>query len=82
MYFVNNAPQLVLSQDEQWFFSVVDIVAALTDSDAPSKYWSAMKGREQATSGFQLSAICRQLKMTSADGKSYDLIDKPKLKKG
>ena len=58
-------------QDEQWFFSVVDIIAALTDSDAPSKYWSAMKRREQATSGFQLSTICRQLKMTSADGKSY-----------
>ena len=58
-------------QDEQWFFSVVDIIAALTDSDSPSKYWSAMKRREQATSGFQLSTICRQLKMTSADGKSY-----------
>jgi len=58
-------------QDEQWFFSVVDIIAALTDSDAPSKYWPAMKRREQATSGFQLSTICRQLKMTSADGKSY-----------
>ena len=58
-------------QEEQWFFSVVDIIAALTDSDAPSKYWSAMKRREQATSGFQLSTICRQLKMTSADGKSY-----------
>ena len=27
--------------DEQWFFSVVDIIGALTDSDAPSKYWPA-----------------------------------------
>ena len=57
--------------DEQWFFSVVDIIAALTDSDAPKKYWTAMKRREEKTTGFQLSTICRQLKLTSADGKSY-----------
>ena len=57
--------------DGQWFFSVVDIIAALTDSDAPSKYWTAMKRREEKSSGFQLSTICRQLKLTSADGKSY-----------
>ena len=59
-------------QEEQWFFSVVDIIAALTDSDAPSKYWSAMKRREQATSGFQLSTICRQLKLEANDGKKYE----------
>ncbi|MSQ28014.1 MAG: hypothetical protein EXR51_07750 [Dehalococcoidia bacterium] len=57
--------------DDQWFFSVVDIIGALTDSDAPSKYWTAMKRREEKTSGIQLSTICRQLKLTSADGKSY-----------
>lgn len=57
--------------DDQWYFSVVDIVGALTDSDAPAKYWTAMKRREEKTSGFQLSTVCRQLKLTSADGKSY-----------
>jgi DNA-damage-inducible protein D len=57
--------------DEQWYFSVVDVIAALTDSDAPTKYWTAMKRREEKTSGFQFSTICRQLKLTSADGKSY-----------
>ncbi len=57
--------------EEQWFFSVVDSIAALTDSDAPSKYWTAMKRREKETSGFELSTICRQLKMLSVDGKSY-----------
>ena len=57
--------------DEQWFFSVVDIIAALTDSDAPAKYWTAMKRREEKTSGFQFSTICRQLKLTSSDGKTY-----------
>ena len=57
--------------DEQWYFSVVDIIGALTDSEAPSKYWVAMKRREEQTSGFQLSTICRQLKLTSSDGKAY-----------
>jgi prophage antirepressor-like protein len=57
--------------DDQWYFSVVDIIAALTDSDAPNKYWAAMKRREKATSGLQLSTICRQLKLTSSDGKAY-----------
>ncbi len=58
--------------DDQWYFSVVDIVEALTDSEAPSKYWVAMKRREEETSGFQLSTICRQLKLKSSDGKSYN----------
>jgi DNA-damage-inducible protein D len=49
----------------------VDIVAVLTDSDAPSKYWTAMKRREKQSSGIELSTFCRQLKMPSADGKSY-----------
>lgn len=57
--------------DEQWFFSVVDIIAALTDSDAPAKYWTATKRREEKSSGFQFSTICRQLKLTSSDGKTY-----------
>jgi prophage antirepressor-like protein len=57
--------------EEQWFFSVVDIIEALTDSDAPSKYWTAMKRREGSGSKFQLSTLCRQLKLASTDGKSY-----------
>ena len=57
--------------EQQWFFSVVDIIGALTDSNAPSKYWTAMKRREEKTSGFQLSTICSQLNLPSSDGKSY-----------
>ena len=57
--------------DDQWYFSIVDIIAALTDSAAPSKYWTAMKRREEQASGIQLSTLCRQLKLTAADGKSY-----------
>jgi prophage antirepressor-like protein len=57
--------------DDQWYFSVVDIVAALTDSQNPRDYWYRMKRREKAASGLELSTFCRQLKLTSADGKAY-----------
>ena len=57
--------------EEQWFFSVVDIVAALTDSPNPRNYWNMMKAREQKTSEVQLSTLCVQLKLTSTDGKTY-----------
>jgi prophage antirepressor-like protein len=57
--------------DDQWYFSVIDIVGALTDSASPPKYWNAMKRREQASSGADLSTLCRKVKLTGADGKSY-----------
>ena len=57
--------------DEQWFFSIVDIIGALTDSDNPRDYWYRMKQREQESSGIELSTLCRQLKLTSSDGKTY-----------
>ena len=56
--------------DEQWFFSVVDIIDALTDSDNPRNYWSMMKARELKQSEIQLSTFCEQLKLTSSDGKA------------
>jgi DNA-damage-inducible protein D len=52
--------------DEQWFFSVIDVIQILTDSIAPSKYWNAIKRRES-----ELSTICRKVKMPMADGKNY-----------
>lgn len=57
--------------EDQWFFSVVDIVGALTDSASPPKYWDAMKRREKAASGVDLSTFCRKVALTGADGKSY-----------
>jgi DNA-damage-inducible protein D len=58
-------------RDDQWFFSVVDIIGALTDSENPRNYWNMMKARERKQSDVQLSTLCVQLKMPSADGKSY-----------
>ena len=56
--------------EEKWYFSIVDVVGALTDSPAPKDYWYRIKKREKV-SGIELSTICRQLKLESADGKRY-----------
>lgn len=58
-------------EKEQWFFSVVDVVEALTDSINPRDYWFKMKIRVKTEEGAELSTFCRQLKMKSADGKYY-----------
>lgn len=45
--------------DSVWFFSVIDVIAALTDSSNPRDYWYRIKQREKI-SGIELSTICRQ----------------------
>jgi len=57
--------------DGEWWFSVIDVVEALTDSVNPRDYWYKMKIRVVAEDGTQLSTICRQLKLLSTDGKAY-----------
>ena len=59
-------------KNEIWYFSVVDIVAALTDSTKPRDYWYAMKIRVKNDDGIELSTLCRQLKLESSDGKKYE----------
>src|SRR3989338_6367378 len=56
--------------NDEWWFSVVDIVGALTESDRARKYWSDLK-KKLTEEGFELSAKIGQLKFVSADGKSY-----------
>src|SRR5476649_2110232 len=56
----------------EWWFSVVDVVEVLTESERPSVYWTAMKARVKNEDEFQLSTICRQLKLPSSDGKFYE----------
>jgi DNA-damage-inducible protein D len=55
--------------EEQWYFSVVDVVEILTDSHNPRDYWFKMKIRISTDDGLELSTICRQLKLKAADGK-------------
>jgi len=56
-------------QIEVWYFSVIDIVEALTGSSNPRDYWFKMKLRVKTEDGFELSTICRQLKLKAGDGK-------------
>jgi hypothetical protein len=56
-------------QTETWYFSVIDVAAALTDSVNPRDYWFKMKIRVKTEDGLELSTICRQLKMKAPDGK-------------
>lgn len=61
----------VIFQNE-WWFSVIDVIEALTDSNKPRVYWNAMKTRVKVSEGVELSTVCRQLKLESADGKKYE----------
>ncbi|MBU0544858.1 MAG: phage antirepressor protein [Proteobacteria bacterium] len=57
--------------NDEWYFSVVDVVEALTDSVNSRDYWYRMKIRVKDEDGLELSTICRQLKLESSDGKKY-----------
>lgn len=64
------------AEKEDYYFSVVDVIKALTDSSNPRKYWSVLKTRLNKE-GSELTTICSQLKMQSSDGKFYntDVLD-------
>jgi len=57
-------------QEEEWYFSVVDVVSVLTESADGRKYWNKLKQRLKAE-GSELVTKCHQLKLKSADGKRY-----------
>mgnify|MGYP001559803767 CR=1 FL=1 len=58
--------------NNEWWFSVVDVVSALTDSLNPRDYWYKMKVRVKAEDEIELSTFCRQLKLESPDRKKYE----------
>lgn len=57
------------NEKEEWYFSVVDVVGALTDSINARDYWYKMKKRMTDEEKSELSTICRQLKLKAPDGK-------------
>ena len=59
-----------VEENSKWWFSAVDIVAAITDSPNPRKYWSVLKTRLKKDNN-ELTTKCSQLKLTAADGKKY-----------
>ena len=54
---------------EIWWFSVIDVVQVLSDSENARDYWFKMKLRVKSEGGAELSTFCRQLKLPAADGK-------------
>jgi len=58
--------------ENEWWFSVVDVVEVLTDSAQPSVYWSVMKTRVNVEVGAQSFTNCKRLKLESSDGKKYE----------
>jgi hypothetical protein len=56
------------NEQEKWFFSIVDIIAALTDSNNPQVYWRVLKKRLLAE-GNETVTNCNGLKMVAPDGK-------------
>lgn len=57
-------------EQEKYFFSVVDVIQVLTDSENPRKYWSVLKTRLKQE-GSEMATNCSQLKLPASDGKSY-----------
>ena len=55
--------------DGRWFFSVVDVIAVLTDSDVPRQYWGMLKKRLRDEGANEPLTKCLQLKMRAIDGK-------------
>ena len=57
------------NEREDWYFSVVDVIGSLTESNNPRGYWYRVKKRMSEEEKSELSTICRQLKLKAPDGK-------------
>ena len=62
-------------EQEEWYFSIVDVISILTDSPNPRKYWSVLKTRLKRE-GSELTTNCSQLKMLS-ELSTKDISEKP-----
>lgn len=69
------------AKQEEWYFSVVDVIAVLTDTENPRRYWSDLKRKLKKEGAVELYEKIVQLKMLSADGKRYktDVADTEQL---
>ena len=60
-----------LWHDEQWYFSIIDVIEVLTGSVAPSKYWTKLRRHLTEEGAIEFSTNRRKLKMVGIDGKLY-----------
>ena len=58
-------------EQEEWYFSIVDVIDVLTGSENPRRYWSDLKRKLKAEGATQLYEKIVQLKIVSSDGKIY-----------
>jgi DNA-damage-inducible protein D len=58
-------------KEQQWYFSIIDVIEILTESPRPRKYWNALKKKIIGEGFEELSQILGQLKMEASDGKKY-----------
>lgn len=78
-YFLNQKVRAVWdNENNQWWYSAVDVISVITDSNNPRIYWNALKRRHP-----ELNTNCRQLKLYADDGKQYlsDVIDEDGIRK-
>jgi len=72
VYFENEVRKVWHKQDEEWYFSVVDVCAVLTEQENvrnASTYWAVLKKRLKEEGANELLTNCKQLKMIASDGK-------------
>ena len=60
------------TDEERWYFSIVDVIEILTGSSIPRRYWSDLKIKLKEE-GFELYEKIVQLKLVSSDGKKYEI---------
>ena len=58
--------------EDEWWFSVIDVIGLLTGSENSRDYWYKMKIRERDEADTELSTTCRQLKLVAPDGKQRE----------
>lgn len=78
-YFLNKKVRAIWDgENSKWWYSAVDIVFVITDSNNPRIYWNALKRRHP-----EMNAFCRQLKIYADDNKQYlsDVIDENGIRK-
>lgn len=73
LQFENHKIRRILDEESgEWWYAVVDVIEALTDSKKPRNYWYDLKRREKAKSDIELSEICRQFKLKASNNRFYD----------
>ena len=58
-------------EQEEWYFSIVDVISVLTGTENPRRYWSDLKRKLKKEGAVELYEKIVQLKMLSSDGKRY-----------